>query len=124
VYRSLPKLGKLNFASDFFLNEVEAIDCGLEIFVEKYMLIVERLECLGITREEFLILKALVLANSDCQFEEFSAIGLLRENLLSSLQDAVHFIRCSDANLHLQNLLLILPSLRDADSVLRAFWSR
>ena len=35
VYRSLPKLGKLNFASDFSLNEVEASECGLEIFFEK-----------------------------------------------------------------------------------------
>jgi len=123
VYRSLPKLGKLNFATDFSLNEVEATDCGLEIFFEKCMLIVERLERLGITREEFLILKALVIANSDCQLEEFAGVGQLRENLLSSLHDAVFFIRCGDANLHLQSLLLVLPSLRDADTVLRAFWS-
>jgi len=124
VYRSLPKLGKLNFASDFSLNEPEASECGLEHFFEKCMLIVERMERLGITREEFLILKALVIANSDCQLEEFSAIGRLRENLLSSLHDAVYFIRCGDANLHLQSLLLILPSLRDADTVLRNFWSQ
>ena len=32
-------------------------------------------------------------------------------------------IRCGDAALHLQNLLLVLPSLRDADTVLRHFWS-
>jgi len=124
VYRSLPKLGKLNFATDFSLNEMEATECGLEIFFEKCMLIVERLDRLGITREEFLILKALVIANSDCQLEEFSGVGQLRENLLSSLQDAVIFIRCGDAHLHLQSLLLVLPSLRDADTVLRAFWSQ
>ena len=35
VYRSLPKLGKLNFATDFSLNELEATECGLEIFFEK-----------------------------------------------------------------------------------------
>ena len=35
VYRSLPKLGKLNFASDFCLNEPEAAECGLENFFEK-----------------------------------------------------------------------------------------
>jgi len=124
VYRSLPKLGKLNFATDFSLTELEATECGLEIFFEKCMLIVERLDRLGITREEFLILKALVIANSDCQLEEFSCVGQLRENILSSLQDAVIFIRCGDAHLHLQSLLLVLPSLRDADTVLRAFWSQ
>jgi len=124
VYRSLPKLGKLNFASDFSLNETEASDCGLEHFYEKCMLIVERLERLGITREEFLILKALVIANSDCRLEELSTISRLREHLLTSLYDAVNYIRCGDANLHLQSLLLILPSLRDADTVLRTFWSQ
>jgi len=124
VYRSLPKLGKLNFASDFCLNEPEAAECGLENFFEKCSLIMERLERLGITREEFLILKALVLANSDCIFEESSSVSHLRENLLSSLQDAVNFIRCGDSNLHLNSLLMVLPSLRDADTVLRAFWNR
>merc|ERR1719290_742855 len=77
-----------------------------------------------IYRGDYLILQALVIANSDCQLEEFSGVGQLRENLLSSLQDAVFFIRCGDANLHLQSLLLVLPSLRDADTVLRAFWSQ
>ena len=78
VYRSLPKLGKLNFASDFSLTEAEASECGLEHFFEKVickiqgltrilyilsqcMLIVERMERLGITREEFLILKVCFL---------------------------------------------------------------
>eukprot|EP00091_Calanus_sinicus_P006189 TRINITY_DN16794_c0_g1_i1.p1 TRINITY_DN16794_c0_g1~~TRINITY_DN16794_c0_g1_i1.p1 ORF type:complete len:161 (-),score=24.77 TRINITY_DN16794_c0_g1_i1:403-885(-) len=123
VYRSLPKLRKTEFClSTFLCNEAEASECGLEHFFEKCMLIVERMERLGITREEFLILKALVIANSDCQLEEFLAIGKLRENLLSSLQDAVNYIRCGDANLHLQSLLLILPSIRDADTVLRIFW--
>ena len=41
------------------------------------------------------LFQALVLANSDFQLEEFSAIGQLRENLLSSLHDAVQFIRYS-----------------------------
>ena len=38
VYRSLPKLGKLNFATDFSLTELEATECGLEIFFEKVCL--------------------------------------------------------------------------------------
>jgi len=88
------------------------------------MLIVERLERLSVTKEEFLILKALVIANSDCPLEEFASIERVREGILSSLHDAVFFIRCGDAALHLQNLLLVLPSLRDADTVLRMFWSQ
>jgi len=123
VYRSLPKLGRLNFAADFSLSQTDCSRCGLQQFFDKCMLIVERLERLGITREEFLILKALVIANSDCPLEECASIERVRERILGSLQDAVCFIRCGDANLHLQNLLLVLPSLRDADTVLRQFWS-
>ena len=81
------------------------------------MLIVERLERLSVTKEEFLILKALVIiinstiititiliwydyynsnqviANSDCPLEEFASIERVREGILSSLHDAVFFIR-------------------------------
>ena len=90
------------------------------------MIIVERLEQLGITREEFLILKALVLANSNSRVEDPSETSLLplNETILTSLQDAVNFIRCGDANFHVHRLLLVLPSLRDADMALRTFWSR
>jgi len=126
VYKSLPKLGKLNFATDFSLDEVEAANCGMLEFFEKCMIIVERLEQLGITREEFLILKALVLANSNSRVEDPSETSLLplNETILTSLQDAVNFIRCGDANFHVHRLLLVLPSLRDADMALRTFWSR
>jgi len=123
VFRSLPKLGRLNFATDFSLSHSDCAKCGLEQFFDKCMLIVERLERLGVTREEFLILKALVIANSDCPVEECASIERVRERILGSLYDAVFCIRCGDANLHLQNLLLVLPSLRDADTVLREFWS-
>lgn len=123
VFRSLPKLGKLNFASDFSLSEMKASDCGLELFYQKCMLIVERLERLGVTREEFLIMKGLVLANSDCQLEDFDPVKQLRDSLLSSLFDCMAVIRSGNPSLHLQSLLLVLPSLREADAVLRNFWS-
>lgn len=123
VFRSLPKLGKLNFASNFSLSEMKASECGLELFYQKCMLIVERLERLGVTREEFLIMKGLVLANSDCQFEDFSPVKQLRDSLLSSLFDCMAVLRSGEPSLHLQSLLLVLPSLREADGVLRNFWS-
>ncbi len=36
----------------------------------------------------------------------------------------VFFFRPGNPVLHVQNLLLVLPSLRQADPVLRAFWRR
>ena len=32
VFRSLPRCGKLNFASDFSVSEAQAIECGLDEF--------------------------------------------------------------------------------------------
>lgn len=71
-----------------------------------------------ITKEKY---DALCWKSSHCVF---ASIERVREGILSSLHDAVFFIRCGDAALHLQNLLLVLPSLRDADTVLRMFWSQ
>ena len=74
LFRSLPKSGKLNFAPDLSINETEASDCGLDVFYEKVftftftfttlwgihfqcMILIERLDFVGLCKEEFLILK-------------------------------------------------------------------
>ena len=58
------------------------------------MLATERLERVGIKREEFLLLKAVVIANSDVRkMEEEAALWRLREALLASLHDCVAVIR-------------------------------
>ena len=57
LFRSLPKSGKLNFAPDFALNETEASQCGLDPFFEKCMLLLDRIEYLGLQKEELLLLK-------------------------------------------------------------------
>ena len=57
LFRSLPKNGKLNFAPDLAINQCEAAACGLELFYEKCMILIDKLEFLGLCKEEFLILK-------------------------------------------------------------------
>jgi len=124
LFRSLPRSGKLNFAADLSINETEASECGLELFYEKCMLLVDRLEYIGVCKEEFLILKAIVLANSDCPMEDQAGLEHLRESLLSSLHDAVNYIRSGHGNLHLEKLLLLLPCLRHVDTIIRMFWAK
>ena len=79
------------------------------------MILIERLDFVGLCKEEFLILKvssaivsrsryldtlhfalpqAVVLANSDCQLENQTAIETLKETLLSSLHDVINCVRC------------------------------
>ena len=142
LFRSLPKTGKLNFAADLSLNETEASQCGLELFFEKVknsvnsaysshlvfsvqcMILLDRLDYIGFCKEEFLLLKAVVLANSDCSMEDNIATEHLRETLLSSLQDAIQCVRSTNTNLQLEKLLLLLPCLRHVDTLIRMFWAK
>lgn len=55
--------------------------------------VVERLEQCNINREEFLLLKALVLTNSDVRLQDNQALHRLRQNILQALHDAVATLR-------------------------------
>ena len=57
------------------------------------MQIAQRLEQLSVTREEYYLLKALVLINCDIRVESFSHVKRLRENILSALADCASAIR-------------------------------
>ncbi|XP_046402554.1 steroid hormone receptor ERR1-like isoform X1 [Ischnura elegans] len=123
AFRSLPSNGKLRFSSDFHLDGKQAKECGVLDLYEHCIQIVERLERLGVVKEEYFIMKALVLANSDVKVDEFASLKKLRDSIMSALSDCVAVIRPSTSTYHLQQLLLCLPSLRQADQVLRRFWT-
>lgn len=57
------------------------------------MQIIERLERLSIAKEEYYIMKALVLANSDVRMDEFVSLKKFRDSILSALSDCVAVIR-------------------------------
>ncbi|XP_059088028.1 steroid hormone receptor ERR1-like isoform X2 [Tigriopus californicus] len=124
VFRSLPRTGRLNFAADFALTEAQANNCGLQDFFHHCSRTIERLERLGMRKEEFLILKAIVICNCDVRVEEQSALWRLRDNLLSALYDCVAVIRSGNPAIHVQNILLLLPSIRQADGLVRQFWGK
>eukprot|EP00094_Tigriopus_californicus_P001047 TCALIF_01014-PA protein Name:"Similar to ESRRG Estrogen-related receptor gamma (Pongo abelii)" AED:0.25 eAED:0.25 QI:0/0.77/0.6/1/0.66/0.7/10/1172/536 len=118
VFRSLPRTGRLNFAADFALTEAQANNCGLQDFFHHCSRTIERLERLGMRKEEFLILKAIVICN--CDVRQWR----LRDNLLSALYDCVAVIRSGNPAIHVQNILLLLPSIRQADGLVRQFWGK
>ena len=94
------------------------------------MILLDRLDFIGLCKEEYLLLKAVVLANSDCSMEDNVATEQLRESLLSSLQDVIQCVRSSSSpspsktNLQTEKLLLLLPCLRHVDTLIRMFWAR
>lgn len=131
---------------------------------------VDKFDRLGVRREEFLLLKAILVSNCDVKVEQSAALSALKENLLAALYDCVAVIRCprnhalitfpfcynafpsceadlhsgqqslqirdtlshnthlvprsGNPTIHVQNLLLVLPSIRQADALLRSFWNR
>lgn len=53
----------------------------------------ERLERLSIAKEEYFLLKALVLANSDVRLDQFQVLKKFRDTILSALGDCVLVMR-------------------------------
>lgn len=92
-------------------------------FFEQCIQIVERLQRLGLTREEYYVLKALILANSDARSDEPQALYRFRDSILNSLSDCMAAVRPGQALRATQNMFLVLPSLRQVDGIVRRFWS-
>ncbi|XP_068142504.1 steroid hormone receptor ERR2 [Drosophila tropicalis] len=122
TFRSLPFNGKLCFASDMWMNELLAKECGYTEFYYHCVQIAQRMERISPRREEYYLLKALLLSNCDILLDDQSSLRAFRDTILNSLNDVVYLLRHSSAVSHQQQLLLILPSLRQADDILRRFW--
>lgn len=57
------------------------------------LVITNRLHVTDIRKEEYILLKALVLANSDVRLDEALALKQFRESIVSALTDCVAIIR-------------------------------
>ena len=113
---------KLQWSADFSMNEKEARECGMEeLFFqvrafnqttqsylyriartlnppkyyrfEQCVQVAQRLEQLSVTREEYYLLKALVLVNCDVRVESMAHVKKLRETVLSALSDCSTALR-------------------------------
>ncbi|XP_043246180.1 steroid hormone receptor ERR1-like isoform X1 [Amphibalanus amphitrite] len=120
---SPPARAQLTFARDLTIEEKVARDCGLEQVFFQYLRVVERLQPLSITEQEYVLLRALVLVNCDIAVENAPLVRSMRDTLMQSLADCVAAIRpASGAASHTQQLLLCLPVLRQVDPVVKQFW--
>ncbi|XP_054257711.1 steroid hormone receptor ERR1 isoform X2 [Macrosteles quadrilineatus] len=123
AYRSIPKSGKLRFAADFSLDERQARDCGAIEVYNQCIHMVERIEDVHMAKEEYYLLKALVLANTDVRLDEVVAPKMFRESILTALTECVAIIRPNTSTSQVCSLLLCLPALRQADLAVRRFWT-
>ncbi|XP_041760827.1 estrogen-related receptor gamma isoform X1 [Anopheles merus] len=123
AYRSIPFDGRLYFATDFWLDERSAKECGALDLYNHLAQITQRLEKISATKEEYYLLKALSLSNCDIRLDNYSALKKIRDSILYALNDCVLLLRQHQAVSHQQQLLLLLPSLRQADHIIRKFWT-
>ncbi|CAD7004642.1 unnamed protein product [Ceratitis capitata] len=121
-FRSLPFNGRLCFATDVWMDELLAKECGYAEFYYHCVQLAQRLERLSPRREEYYMLKALILSNCDILLDDQSSLRAFRETILNALNDVVCLLRYGSAVSHQQQLLLLLPALRQADGILRRFW--
>ena len=101
-----------------------AIEAKAEEMFIMLLQLSRRLASLRLEKEEFLVLKALLLTNVDISLEEPTSVFKLRESLLHTLQDCVSSFHqpYSSATSHLGQLLLCLPLIRQTDAAIRRYW--
>lgn len=121
-FRSLPFTGKLCFATDVWMDELLSKECGYTEFYYHCVQICQRLERLSPRREEYYLLKALILSNCDILLDDQSALRGFRDSILNALNDVVYLLRHSSAVSYQQQLLLLMPSMRQSDGIIRRFW--
>ncbi|KAJ8246971.1 hypothetical protein GJAV_G00257330 [Gymnothorax javanicus] len=124
AFRSLGCEEEIVFAEDFVLDEELSRLAGLTELNAAISQLARRYRALQLDREEFVMLKAIVLANSDSVYiEDVEAVQRLRDILHEALLELESQRRPYDPQ-RSGNLLLTLPLLRQtASRALSAFYS-
>ncbi|PWA27585.1 hypothetical protein CCH79_00000063, partial [Gambusia affinis] len=112
VFRSLVMEDKLVYAEDYIMDEEQSKLAGLFDLNNAILQLVKKYKSMGLEKEEFVLLKAIALANSDSmQIEDSEAVQRLQDVLHGALQDheATHHPEdCRRAG----KLIMTLPLLR------------
>ncbi|CAL8362957.1 unnamed protein product [Lota lota] len=124
AYRSLGCEDEVVFAEDFVLDEEMSRVAGLTELNAAISQLARRFRILNVDREEFVMLKALALTNSDSVYiEDMEAVQKLRDLLHQALVELESQRRPDDAQ-RAGRLLLTLPLLRQtAGRALTTFYS-
>ncbi|XP_008396242.1 estrogen-related receptor gamma isoform X2 [Poecilia reticulata] len=112
AFRSLVMEDKLVYAEDYVMDEEQSKLAGLFDLNNAILQLVKKYKSMGLEKEEFVLLKAIALANSDSmQIEDSEAVQRLQDVLHGALQDheATHHPEdCRRAG----KLIMTLPLLR------------
>ncbi|XP_060684606.1 steroid hormone receptor ERR2-like isoform X8 [Hemiscyllium ocellatum] len=116
VYRSLPYDEELVYAEDYIVDREQSRRMGLLEVYTSLLQLTHKYKKLQLDREEFVTLKAIVLANSDCtHIEEVARVQLLQDSLHEALVDYEVSEHPEDPR-RAGKLLMSLPLLRQTAS--------
>lgn len=88
VFRSLALEDKLVYAEDYIMDEEQSKLAGLLDLNNAILQLVKKYKTMGLEKDEFVVLKAISLANSDSmQIEDSEAVQRLQDVLHGALQD-------------------------------------
>ncbi|XP_074541682.1 estrogen-related receptor gamma-like isoform X1 [Halichoeres trimaculatus] len=88
VFRSLALEDKLVYAEDYIMDEEQSKLAGLLDLNNAILQLVKKFKTMGLEKEEFVVVKAIALANSDSmQIEDSEAVQRLQDVLHGALQD-------------------------------------
>ncbi|KAM8831513.1 estrogen-related receptor gamma-like isoform 2-T3 [Spinachia spinachia] len=112
VFRSLCLEDKLVYAEDYVMDEEQSKLAGLLDLNNAILQLVKKYKSMGLEKEEFVVLKAIALANSDSmQIEDSEAVQRLQDVLHGALQEHEATRRPEDPR-RAGKLIMTLPLLR------------
>ncbi|CAH1791379.1 unnamed protein product [Owenia fusiformis] len=122
AYRSTPYKGYLVFADDFQISEEDA---------EKYVCpqdldkvnrkMAKKMTSLGITKDEYVLLKAMVLFNEDANVDNAPAVKQVQDKYHDALIEYVQR-RSGGSVRRVGNLLMLLPLMTQAKILAKQYW--
>ncbi|XP_046892286.1 estrogen-related receptor gamma-like [Hypomesus transpacificus] len=116
VFRSLASEDKLVYAEDYVMDEEQSKQAGLFDLNNAILQLVRKFRAMKLEREEFVVLKAIALANSDSmQIEDLEAVQGLQDVLHGALQDYESTQHPEDPR-RAGKLIMSLPLLRQTAS--------
>ncbi|XP_033846668.1 estrogen-related receptor gamma-like isoform X1 [Periophthalmus magnuspinnatus] len=116
VYRSLTLEDRLVYAEDYIMDEEQSKLAGLLDLNNAILQLVKKYKSMGIEKEEFVVLKAIALANSDSmQIEDTEAVQRLQDVLHGALQDYESTHHPEDPR-RAGKLIMTLPLLRQTSA--------
>uniref|UniRef100_H3BZA3 Estrogen-related receptor gamma b n=1 Tax=Tetraodon nigroviridis TaxID=99883 RepID=H3BZA3_TETNG len=112
VFRSLGLEDRLVYAEDYVMDEEQSRLAGLLDLNNTILQLVKKYKLMGLEKEEFVLLKAVALANSDSmQIEDAEAVQRLQDVLHGALQDYESARHPEDPR-RAGKLIMTLPLLR------------